>query len=198
MGVIVGALVAHGGDPEASLFAIITYLSSAVLDQSHTIIIASSFLVAATANLLTQAGAVTALILHLGRLVRQRRSLMVTSWLSGLVLFFDDYANCLVIGNSFAPIYDRCRVSREKLAYIVDSTAAPIASISVISTWIGYELDLISKALQNLSILRLSFFHFSTIHSLSFLQYFYPSLCRLHRFFWNGLWSNEAGRIEGC
>ena len=160
MGIIVGAFVAHGGNPEAALFAIVAYLSSAVLDQSHTIIICSSLLVAATANILTQAGAVTALILHLGRLVRQRRSLMVTSWLSGLVLFFDDYANCLVSGNLFAPIYDRCRVSREKLAYIVDSTAAPIASISVISTWIGYELDLISKALKNLSISDSAFFIF--------------------------------------
>ena len=144
-----------------------------------SIIICSSLLVAATANILTQAGAVTALILHLGRLVRQRRSLMVTSWLSGLVLFFDDYANCLVIGNSFAPIYDRCRVSREKLAYIVDSTAAPIASISIISTWIGYELDLISKALKNLSISNSAFsiflqsipYRFYSIFTLAFVAF---------------------------
>ncbi len=148
IGVAAGALVAHGGNPQASLLAVLRYCSSAVFDQSHTIITIFSLLIAATAHILTRAGAVTALTLRAGNLVR--RHLMVASWLGGLVIFFDDYANCLFVGNSFAPVYDRCRISREKLAYIVDSTAAPIASIAVISTWIGYELDLIGRALEDL------------------------------------------------
>ena len=150
IGVVAGALVAQGGDPGGSLAAIYRYLYSAVFDQSHSAIVIFSFLVAATATILTDSGAATALILRLGRLSSRRRSVMGASWLAGLVVFFDDYANCLVVGKSFAPIYDRCRISREKLAYIVDSTAAPIASIAVISTWIGFELDLIGKALQGL------------------------------------------------
>ncbi len=150
LGVVAGALVAHGGNPEVSLLATFRYIYSAVFDRSHTGIVTFSFLVAATANILTRAGAVTALILRMGNLVRRRRRLMVASWLGGLVIFFDDYANCLVVGNAFAPVYDRRGISREKLAYIVDSTAAPIASIAVISTWIGFELDLIGKALNDL------------------------------------------------
>ena len=148
IGVVAGALVAQGGDPGGSLAAIWRYLFAAVFDQSHAAIVIFSFLVAATANILTDSGAVTALILRLGNLSGRRRSLMGTSWLAGLVVFFDDYANCLIVGKSFAPIYDRCKISREKLAYIVDSTAAPIASIAIISTWIGFELDLIDKALK--------------------------------------------------
>ena len=150
IGVVAGALVARGGDPEGSLAAIFHYVSSAVIDQSHAAIVTFSFLVAATANILTDTGAVTALILRIGNLGGRRQRLMGASWLAGLVVFFDDYANCLVVGKSFAPIFDRCRISREKLAYIVDSTAAPIASIAVISTWIGFELDLIGRALEGL------------------------------------------------
>lgn len=150
IGVVAGALVAQGGDPGSSLTAIYRYLFAAVFDQSHAAIVIFSFLVAATANILTDSGAVTALILRMGNLGSRRRSLMGTSWLAGLVVFFDDYANCLIVGKSFAPIFDRCRISREKLAYIVDSTAAPIASIAVISTWIGFELELIDKALKGL------------------------------------------------
>ena len=150
IGVVAGALVARGGDPEGSLAAIFHYVSSAVIDQSHAAIVTFSFLVAATANILTDTGAVTALILRIGNLGGRRQRLMGASWLAGLVVFFDDYANCLVVGKSFAPIFDRCRISREKLAYIVDSTAAPIASIAVISTWIGFELELIGRALEGL------------------------------------------------
>ncbi len=150
IGVVAGALVAQGGDPGNFLAAIYRYLFAAIFDQSHAAIVIFSFLVAATANILTDSGAVTALILRMGSLSGRRRSLMGTSCLAGLVVFFDDYANCLIVGKSFAPIYDRCRISREKLAYVVDSTAAPIASIAIISTWIGFELDLIDRALRDL------------------------------------------------
>ena len=177
IGVVAGALVAQGGDPGGSLAAIYRYLFSAVFDQSHAAIVIFSFLVAATANILTDSGAVTALILRMGNLSGRRRSLMGTSWLAGLVVFFDDYANCLIVGKSFAPIYDRCSVSREKLAYIVDSTAAPIASIAVISTWIGFELDLIDKALKGLQAPGSAFsvflqsipFRFYSIFTLAFV-----------------------------
>lgn len=58
----------------------------------------------------------------------------------GLVIFFDDYANCLLVGNTVRPLTDNARVSREKLSFLVDATAAPVASIAIISTWIGVEL----------------------------------------------------------
>jgi Na+/H+ antiporter NhaC len=68
----------------------------------------------------------------------------------GLMIFFDDYANTLVVGNTARPITDQLNISREKLAYIVDSTAAPVVSIALITTWIGYEVSLIDDALQGI------------------------------------------------
>jgi Na+/H+ antiporter NhaC len=78
------------------------------------------------------------------------RSTRVAAFLMGLAIFFDDYANTIVVGSTLRPIADRFRVSREKLAYIVDSTAAPIAGVAVISTWIGYEVGLFDDLMRDL------------------------------------------------
>ena len=75
----------------------------------------------------------------------------VSVWLMGLMIFFDDYANTLVVGNTARPLTDQLKVSREKLAYIVDSTAAPVVCIALVTTWIGYEVSLIDRALDEIA-----------------------------------------------
>ena len=55
-----------------------------------------------------------------------------------------------MVGNTARPITDKLKISREKLAYIVDSTAAPVVSIALITTWIGYQVGLIDTALQSI------------------------------------------------
>lgn len=62
------------------------------------------------------------------------RSAQMSAFLSGIIIFFDDYANCLVVGGTLRPIMDALNVSREKLAFIVDATAAPIASLVPVSS----------------------------------------------------------------
>ena len=76
---------------------------------------------------------------------------LVGTWFSGLIVFFDDYVNCLIVGSSMRPITDRLQVSRAKLAYLVDSTAAPVATLALISTWVGYEVSLMDEAMKTLS-----------------------------------------------
>src|SRR5690606_3214517 len=94
-----------------------------------------------------------------------------STWLLGIVIFFDDYANTLVVGNTMRPVTDRLYISREKLAYIVDSTAAPIASIAFVTTWIGAELGYIQNAIASLDELNEGVY---TVF-LSSLQYaYYP------------------------
>ena len=66
----------------------------------------------------------------------------------GLIIFFDDYANCLIVGNLMRPVTDKMRISREKLSFIVDATAAPVASIFIVSSWIGFEIGLIQDGLN--------------------------------------------------
>jgi Na+/H+ antiporter NhaC len=82
-----------------------------------------------------------------GRATTRRKGQLLT-YLAGLAIFFDDYANTLIVGNTMRPVTDRLRISREKLAYIVDSTSAPMAAVALISTWVGFELSLIGEALK--------------------------------------------------
>lgn len=74
----------------------------------------------------------------------------LTAWSSGLIVFFDDYANAMIIGPTMAPIFDRLKLSRAKLAYIVDSTSAPVASLAIIGTWIGAEIGYIGDGFKAL------------------------------------------------
>ena len=79
---------------------------------------------------------------------RSRRRGALTAWFAGLVVFFDDYANTMIVGPTMAPVFDRLKLSRAKLAYIVDSTAAPVASLALIGTWVGAEVSYISLGLD--------------------------------------------------
>jgi len=117
------------------------------LDSSHLVITAFSLLVAGMVGVLGRSGATRALVRLVEGLARGPRGAMVSAWLAGALVFFDDYANCLVVGSSMGPLFDRFRVSRAKLAYIVDSTAAPVASLALVSTWVGYEVGLLGDEL---------------------------------------------------
>ncbi len=75
------------------------------------------------------------------RLENQRRTAVAT-FVLGLVLFFDDYANTAIVGSTMREVSDRMRISREKLSYIVDSTAAPVATIGI-SSWVAFQLSMI-------------------------------------------------------
>lgn len=151
-GALAGALVAADLDPLAALTQLWGYLAGAVWDLDHFIVTAFSLLVAATVGILVAAEAIEALVARLAPLARGPRGAMVTSWLAGGVVFFDDYANCLVVGQTMGPLADRFKVSRAKLAYIVDATAAPVASMAVVSTWVGYQVGLIDDAMHEAGI----------------------------------------------
>jgi Na+/H+ antiporter NhaC len=69
-----------------------------------------------------------------GRL-KSKRSASLATGLLGILIFIDDYFNCLAVGTVMKPVTDRHRISREKLAYIIDATAAPICIIAPVSSW---------------------------------------------------------------
>ena len=83
-----------------------------------------------------------------GRGARAAGATRLATWGMGLVIFFDDYANTLIVGSSMRPLSDRMRISREKLAWIVDSTAAPVAGLSILSTWVAFEISQFSDQLH--------------------------------------------------
>ncbi|AQW85414.1 Na+/H+ antiporter [Campylobacter pinnipediorum subsp. caledonicus] len=93
--------------------------------------------------LVTKMGGTKALALWLSKKAKTGISAQISTWFMGILIFFDDYANALIVGPIMRPITDKFKVSREKLAFIIDATAAPIAGIAIISTWVGLEISLI-------------------------------------------------------
>ena len=117
------------------------YLHTELTETFRVEIIGFVIALVAMVGVMSRSGGVQGLIDKLVKFARTVRSTLFVTWGMGLLIFFDDYANCLLVGNTMRPLTDRLRISREKLAYIVDSTAAPIAGISLLSTWIAFEVS---------------------------------------------------------
>ncbi|HKK58455.1 MAG TPA: Na+/H+ antiporter NhaC family protein [Salinivirga sp.] len=122
-----------------------------IADSGHASVIVFSLMIGAVVQIIRNNGGMHGLVQRLARKVSTQRKGMFFTWLMGVLIFFDDYANTLVVGNTVRPITDRLKISREKLAYIVDSTAAPVACLAFVTTWIGVELSYIQEGLNQLS-----------------------------------------------
>lgn len=101
----------------------------------------------AMVGVMTRGGGIRGLMDSVARMASDARRTQIATWLMGLVVFFDDYANCILVGTTMRPLTDRFRIAREKLAYLVDSTAAPVAGLSIFSTWIAFEVSTFSAQL---------------------------------------------------
>ncbi len=129
-----------------------TYIIGSVGDTWYASVLIFTMIIAAMIGLVTRSGGANGIAEALARRAKTPRTGMLAAWLIGMIIFFDDYGSCLITGNTARPLTDRLRISREKLSYIVDSTAAPITTIAVVSTWIGYELGVIGDAFEKIGI----------------------------------------------
>lgn len=126
------------------------YVLNALADRDHAAIILFSMMVGGMVGIISANGGMLGVVNRVIGWASDARRAALTTWCMGLAIFFDDYANTLVVGNSMRPVTDKMRISREKLAYIVDSTAAPVSCLALITTWIGYEIGLIQDAIDQL------------------------------------------------
>ncbi len=124
----------------------------ALSDSWNAGIVIQTFTIGGLIALISVMGGTRAIAEKLSRRARSAASAQIYTWLMGIFIFFDDYANLLTVGPIMRPVTDKMKVSREKLAFIIDSTAAPIADIALISTWIGYELGLIKQGYDALGL----------------------------------------------
>ena len=154
LGVLSGAwmLALVSGDLLGSItgafFNSTDYFIGTLADRWDAGIIMQVLVIGALIALITRMGGMRAIADLVVKIAKGPRSAQITMWISSWVIFFDDYANALIIGPIMRPLCDKFRISREKLAYIVDSTAAPVAGIMLISTWIGTELVNINQGLE--------------------------------------------------
>lgn len=184
VGVWTGAFIAGGLRLSAPLAylesfwkSVEIYIVQALSDSGHVSILVFSLLIGGMVAVISRNGGMAGVVEKLSRYARTEKSAQFVTWFLGVAIFFDDYANTLIVGNTMRPVTDRFRISREKLSYIVDATAAPVAAVAFITTWIGAELGYIGDG-----IALLEGFHGGSPYSifLESLKYaFYPILTLL-------------------
>lgn len=144
VGVLVGAFLAHGLSPVAALSqGVGDFLLGPLLDGFNLRIIGFTLVLVAAVHVMAVGGGHAGIVAFVRARARSARATRTSTGLLGLLFFFDDYANAVVVGSTMRPLTDRMRISREKLAYLVDSTAAPVAGLALISTWIAFEVGLL-------------------------------------------------------
>ncbi len=115
-------------------------MQDSIMSTSHLQALLFSLLLGAMVGVLEIGGGMRSLIGGLAKKIRSRRGAQTLVATSGLAVFFDDYANTMLIGGSVRPLTDRLKISRAKLAFLIDATAAPIAGLAL-STWTAFEID---------------------------------------------------------
>ena len=131
IGVAVGALLYTGFHPWNAFNA----LFSIMKDSMNLNILIFDVLLGMIIVLMSKSGGSAAYGRWAGSKIRSKKSALVTTSLLGALIFVDDYFNCLTVGSVMRPVTDKYKVSRAKLAYIIDATAAPVCIIAPISSW---------------------------------------------------------------
>lgn len=178
-GVWAGAFIAGGLRIDNAYYFILSlwntvsvYVLETLTNSDHVSVILFSLLIGGMVAIISKNGGMAGLVNSISKHATSSRSAQSLTWLSGLVIFFDDYANTLIVGNTMRSLTDKFSVSREKLAYIVDSTAAPLAAIAFITTWVGAEVGYIADSLPNVATQKSAY----SIFLMSLKYSFYPIL----------------------
>jgi Na+/H+ antiporter NhaC len=131
-------------------------------------------------EVIVASGGFKGIVLWLLKRVKGRKSAQIATGLMGLLCFIDDYSNAIIVGSMMQPITDRFRVSREKLAFIVDATSAPVAGLAVVSTWIAYEVGLLTQISEELNLGRSGYSLFFDALSFRFYCFLMIGFIFLH------------------
>lgn len=136
IGIIVGGLFYSGFDPVGALNHIFGEGMIAQLSDSYNVgILVFLVFLGIMVSLMNKAGGSAAFGRWASSHVKTRVGAQLATILLGVLIFIDDYFNCLTVGSVMRPVTDRAKISRAKLAYLIDATAAPVCIIAPISSW---------------------------------------------------------------
>ncbi|MCX8058520.1 MAG: Na+/H+ antiporter NhaC family protein [Spirochaetes bacterium] len=160
VGIFAGTLIVANGDPFSALLALTDRIANALSDGWNIRIVLFCALLGAFVGMLSKTGAAYAFGKWASSNVKSRKGALLVTWIFGLIIFIDDYFNSLTIGTVMRPVTDEKKISRAKLSYILDSTAAPVCIIAPISSWVVTVMSVIrgSEGFVNLKISEFAFF----------------------------------------
>jgi Na+/H+ antiporter NhaC len=182
-----GAFVLHGPVHGVPL-AIRDYVIRNIVDTGHLTVIGFVLALLGMVAVMNRSGGTAAVVEAARSRVSTPRGTRVGGALLGCMVFFDDYANCMIVGPALRPLFDRFGISRERLAFVVDATAAPIAGLVPLSTWVGYEIGLLDEVLRGANEATSGF---SML--LEMLPYRFYCVFALMLVFITAIWERELG-----
>ena len=160
VGILSGTLILSHGN----IFTAITIFTDKVAamtgDSWNVRILLFCALLGAFVSMLSKTGATKAFGLWASKYLKTKKSVLIFTWFFGLIIFIDDYFNSLSVGTVMRPAFDEKKISRAKLAYILDSTAAPVCILAPISTWVVTVMSYIrdSDGFESLNMSEFIFF----------------------------------------
>ena len=149
------------------------YILNTMIERDHAIIALFTLMLGGMVGIVYRNGGMHGIIQHLIKKADTPKKGQLAVWMMGLLVFFDDYSNTLIVGNTSRLLCDKLKISRQKLAYLVDSTSAPVATIAVMTTWVGFQIGIISDSLPGLEGINESAYMLY-LHSIPYS--FYPFL----------------------
>ena len=133
IGIVMGCGLYCSFDPFTTATTMFDIMSSKVYGNMGVLFFV--ILLGMIVHLMNMSGATHEYAKWASRRLKTRKQSLLATMALGIIIFVDDYFNCLTVGTVMRPITDKNKISREKLAYIIDSTAAPVCIIAPISSW---------------------------------------------------------------
>jgi Na+/H+ antiporter NhaC len=152
--ILVGACMVAGNIKDGFKSTLDTYLLNAISDVGHVYVVLFTLFLSGMVGMMQRSGGMSGFTKDVATIATSPRLGQFACFAVGCFIFFDDYANVLLAGETMRPLLDMLFISREKLAFIVDATAAPIASISPVSSWVGFEVGLIQEQIDRIVALE--------------------------------------------
>ncbi|MDN7247233.1 Na+/H+ antiporter NhaC family protein [Planococcus shenhongbingii] len=159
-GIVAGALILTSFAPLAALQELFNSFAVTFWDEGfnayNVYIILFLFLLGIITAFVSLSGGSLAFAEWASKRIKSRRGAKMLTVMLGMLIFIDDYFNALAVGQVARPITDRYRVSRAKLAYFIDSTAAPVCVISPVSSWGAAIIGIVATILAGQSYVQMS------------------------------------------
>ena len=147
LGVFTGGIIMSTGNPFGGITYSLTTIIGSIVDEWNANLLVFNLLMGSGVALIWRLGGSRALTDWAKTKIKSQMQAGVGAWLLGVIVFFNDYVNAAIVGNVFRDIFDEMKLSKEKLSYILDSTAAPVATF-FISDWIAFQIGMIRTGIE--------------------------------------------------
>lgn len=157
LGVFTGGLIISSGNPLGGVAYALDTIIGSMADEWNARLLIFNLLMGAGVALIWRLGGSKALMDWAKTKITTRTQAGVGAWILGVLVFFNDYVNAAIVGNVFRDIFDEFKLSKERLSYILDSTAAPVATF-FISDWIAFQIGMVQSGLDGAGITEITAF----------------------------------------